>query len=233
MERYFLTTVKVNIKGKHEPDENGYYKLNMGGAELYNEAGNYYPMNNLVEKALSAVKRKISGGYLKGEMEHPRKTSGMTLNDFKERFRRVDPTRGCIHIKDLEVIKQDDGKFVFVGTVKPIEPYGHIVKNGLENELMNVALSIRVITKHAMISGVLNKMLVDIVTWDFVEEPGIAVANKFDTTAEDFGSPKCTCSDDDICEISVTSDDEFDVESFSDSKELTLNGLVEVIVTSW
>ena len=67
-----------------------------------------------------------------------------------------------------------------MGKVKPSGPMGPSLKEQLENPSENVAFSVRSLTRDKRIAGQLFKHMTTLVTWDYVNEPGISVATKYD-----------------------------------------------------
>jgi ribosome-interacting GTPase 1 len=67
------------------------------------------------------------------------------------------------------------------GKVKPAGPHANVLKEDLDNKKANVCFSIRCLTSVEVKNGVTIKKIEEIITWDRVIEPGINVANKWDT----------------------------------------------------
>lgn len=178
-----LGTTKV---GKLTPDENGYYDLILGALEFDNSYGAQYSLRSAQElfKASSSLVRRMNNGYCKSECGHPKREPGMTDDDFLYRIMRIEETRVCAHIKkvwiDFDSVKHKGRPVIAIrGLVKPSGPLGPSLKESLENPDENVAFSIRSITDDEIYRGKHIKHFREIITWDFVTEPGLSIANKF------------------------------------------------------
>jgi hypothetical protein len=70
-----------------------------------------------------------------------------------------------------------------IAWVKPSGPNGPALEASLDNPNENVCFSIRSFTDDYRERGITRRVLKTIVTWDYVNEPGIAVAEKFKAPA--------------------------------------------------
>lgn len=186
-----------NNNGTLEKDDKGYYKVRLGAINSFNQSGDFYladGVNDLVSKNGSVLKRRLDNGYLKGEAGHPKFIPGtMSKADFYSRNLRIELTNVSHHIREviLEPTDKDSGllgggKVVNIdGWVKPSGPLGDALLKDLEDPDINVAFSIRCFSKDAIINGVNIKKILQIVTWDWVLEPGIAKANKWSKIANE------------------------------------------------
>lgn len=182
--------VGTNKSGVLKPNADGYYTLVLGALNIFNSAGAYYPFESAKElfKESSSLIRRISNGALRGEMGHPRQ-NGMSMRDFMNRVMDIYEPNVCCHIRkvwlDYQGVKDERGRPVIaiMGEVKPSGPMGQALKDALDNPSENVCFSIRSITNDTMNSGVLHKHIRTIVTWDYVNEPGISVAKKWHSPA--------------------------------------------------
>lgn len=173
--------------GVLKPDENGYYDLILGALDFPNSYGAEYTSMSAKElfKASSSLIRRINNGYCRSEYGHPKREPGMTDSEFMMRVMRIEETRVCAHIKqawiDTESIKDAHGRRVIAirGLVKPAGPYGDTLVKQFQNPDENVAFSIRSITDDELRGGKHLKHLREIVTWDYVTEPGLSIANKY------------------------------------------------------
>jgi hypothetical protein len=82
---------------------------------------------------------------------------------------------------DFENVKGPDGRPVIaiISEVCPSGPQGGALERSLNNPQENVCFSIRAFTDDYRDGGITKRVLKTIVTWDYVNEPGIAVAEKF------------------------------------------------------
>lgn len=170
-------------------DENGYYKVKMGTLNSYNQNGVFYKIESLdalLNNPRGALHNRIKDGILKAEVGHPN-FDGLYGNDLTYAIFNIDLKNTCAHIKELEFIKT--GKFetgwnnypiydVF-GWVKPIEPYGHLIKDALENPDENVAFSVRSAVAEDRVGTMLVRTILDISTYDFVHENGVKNATQW------------------------------------------------------
>ena len=204
-----FTATKLVAKGKQgilKPDSDGYYDLVIGGLNVFNSVQQYYVLKGaeaLFEQS-SQFMRRVKNGVLKGELGHPKRTGVMkdrlgretafrlTDDEYLERVLRIEETNTCCHFKEIYLdqnfgrdnpdVKNKDAVAIH-GLVKPCGPYGDTLKEALENNSENVCFSIRALTRDYYERGIMNRCLERIVTWDFILEPGIHYANKWDTPA--------------------------------------------------
>lgn len=187
-----------NKVGKLEPDENGYYKVVLGGFDIPNPQGNVYPYKaakHLFEES-STLMRNITSGNLYGEWGHPKRQPGQTLSNYIKRCSIVDEANIAFHIKKIEIseseVKDDSGNTVVsvIGWVKGVGPKASEFDKMLANPDQNVCFSIRAATDDVPnANGKLNRNLTSIITWDFVVYPGLKVAQKYKSPAlESFDS---------------------------------------------
>lgn len=174
--------------GKISADADGYYTVVLGALDFFNSAGDFYvyePAKELFESS-SSLMRRVSSGALRGEYGHPRFVPGMTNRDFLMRV--MDVNEQCVshHIKDVWIdsnsVTDKDGRkcIAIMGRVKPCGPYGEQLAAQFENPNENVCFSIRSLTEDIVdANGTTIKTLREIITWDYVNEPGIHVANKY------------------------------------------------------
>ena len=185
--------VRTGAENKQiKKDDKGYYFITLGAFNAYNRSGAFYLMDgvrDLVENKSSSLNRRIRDGYLKGEAGHPVYESGMSSGEFIERNLRIEHARISHHIRDVFFKETQTpsgmsgkGNIVLVQAwLKPDGPMGDALKKSLDDPEQNVAFSIRCFTKDEMVNGTVIKQVVQIVTWDWVVEPGMKMANKFDT----------------------------------------------------
>lgn len=181
----------TNKKGVLKPDSDGYYTLVLGGLDMFNSAGAFYPLASArqVFEASSSLMRRIAGGNCRGEYGHPKKTPGMSTREFVERICVIDEAKVCCHIGSVVLehgtMKDAQGRPIvgIIGRVKPSGPLGEPLRASLENGQENVCFSVRSLTDDRFERGVMNKHIKTIITWDFVNEPGLSVANKYNSPA--------------------------------------------------
>lgn len=178
----------VNKEGVVKPDATGYYDVILGAFDYYNTNGAFYafePAKKLLEDS-GILMRRIKKGVLHGERGHPKREEGMSDEDFIRRALSIDEGNIAFHIKEIEVDDQNvvdkNGKKIIAirAKIKPCGPAGDDLKASLENPHQNTCFSIRSFTEDVTNGLSRIKNVVEIITWDWVVEPGIAIANKYD-----------------------------------------------------
>jgi hypothetical protein len=191
--RYTATKLQaVQKAGILKPDSDGYYPLVIGGLNVVNSAGEYYVLEGAKElfDSSSILMRRIKNGNLKGELGHPKRQPGMSEDAYYARIMRVEETNVCSHFKEVWLDDKygknnprvnNPSMVAIMALVKPSGPQAQSLKQSLENKAENVCFSIRALTEDHLIRGVNHRILRSILTWDNVTEPGISIANKWDT----------------------------------------------------
>lgn len=181
----------TNKAGILKPDADGYYTLVLGAMNVYNSAGAFYPYDSAkdVFKASSSLMRRIANGACRAELGHPKKVPGMSMRDFLDRVMQIHEENVCAHIKEVSIdaksVKDANGRTVIavIGKVKPSGPHAAVLKASLENPSENVCFSVRSLTEDVRVGPEWHKHIRNIITWDYVNEPGISVANKYASPA--------------------------------------------------
>jgi hypothetical protein len=182
--------VGTNKAGTLKPDTDGYYQVVLGALDVYNNTGAFYPEATARQlfQASSSLMRRIASGNLRGEYGHPTPEPGMSMDAFVARVRRIDEDRICMHIRKVWIdysFKNLQGQpiIAILGEVRPSGPRGPALKDQLENRFEDVCFSIRSLTHDFNSGGRLTKNFKMIVTWDYVNEPGLDVARKWNSPA--------------------------------------------------
>ena len=188
--------VGTNKKGILKPDENGYYSQPIGGLNVFNSAGMYYTYEgakHLFEDQSSAFMRRVKRGALRGENGHPKKLSNQSLEEYANRILTIDEANICVHWAEISLdfdnFKDANGKPIIgiIGKFIPSGEKGYILEKALANPLENICFSIRSFTEDYYVRGVIHRDLRTVVTFDFVNEPGIGIAEKYKSpTLESF-----------------------------------------------
>lgn len=207
-------------KGVLLKDEKGYYEVTLGAFNIYNSAGDYYPLLDSVKEMFApngALRRRLDRGFCRGELDHPAPQPGQTAMDFVKRVLAIQPEKVSHHISSvrLEESRDDKGNAVVlvIGRVRPSGPYGAVVADALDNTEENAAFSIRSLADRKVVAGRAERHVNMIVTWDYVNEPGIAVANKYQTpTMESLGN-SILVTEEILRKICTVSDSTVSVES--------------------
>lgn len=180
----------VNKTGVLKPDADGYYEITLGALDVFNSAGAFYPLGPAKQlfEGSSSLMRRIENGNCKGECGHPKMSPGMSMRDYLARIMRIEETNVCCHFREvrLTTIPSKDGRGTVVGVVgkvKPSGPKGPALKEALDNPHENVCFSVRSLTNDTPHNGILHKSVKTIVCWDWVVEPGISVATKYNSPA--------------------------------------------------
>jgi hypothetical protein len=185
--RFACTALKGTGKqGVLPPDKDGYYTLPIGGLNCYNSVGAHYPYapaKALFEQS-SSLMRRIKTGCLKGEYGHPKKEA-MDMDAYIDRIMKIDEKSVCVHFEeiwlDFNAIKDDMGRPIvaIMASLKPDGPYADSLSGSLNDPRQDTCFSIRSFTEDTKVAGVNQRSLVEIVTWDYVTEPGINQARKY------------------------------------------------------
>lgn len=177
-----------NKKGVIKPDEEGYYTIPLGALNTYNSAGEYYVAEEAIKlfDSSSSLMRRIKNGALYAELGHPKKDN-MSTEAFYRRMGYVDERCICGHIAEVS-IDFNYGKnhpeinnselILILGKVRPAGPHAESLKMSLESSKQNSAFSVRGITENIPRNNRMERILTNIITWDYVVEPGINVACK-------------------------------------------------------
>lgn len=176
----------TNKTGILKPDEHGYYKLILGALNFHNAAGIYYDYDTSkqVFEESSSFMRRMRGGNLYSEVEHPEWKPGMSLDDYVRRIRYIDGHNVCAHIREIELVMEEKGAYgkpvcVIYGWVKPDREKGHLLAAALENPKQNVCFSIRSLVEERRVGSTIFRSIQELVGFDWVIEPGISKAHKF------------------------------------------------------
>lgn len=224
----------INKQGKLKKDQDGYYEIVIGGLNIANSSGIVYVLDGakkLFEDS-SALQRRIKNGSLYGESGHPIKPSNMGMDDYIVRVLTIDNNNVCCHFK--EIYLDDSNSFNNNGTtkntvaiiakLKPFGPRGAALEESLNNPNINTAFSIRSLSEDFYRNGVTMRTITEIVTWDWVIEPGISIATKWDTPSlEDFKDSIIKADTTDLKRLSKTS-----MVSNEDSR-LLLNNIIAIM----
>lgn len=177
----------TNKAGTLKPDADGYYEMIVGGLNIFNSAGQYYCLEGAKDLFMesSQFQRRIKRGALKGEVSHPKQEKGMSFDDYVGRILEIRESNVCVHFSeiwlDFNKVKDNNGKAVVAIMAKliPSGPHGPMLQKSLDNPKENVCFSIRSFTRDFYDRGVQIRELKNIVTFDFVLECGISIANKY------------------------------------------------------
>ncbi|WBF04701.1 hypothetical protein [Erwinia phage vB_Ea277G] len=181
----------VNNTGKIKRLDNGYVEVVLGALEHPNSYGAVYDEGRAREflRQGSVFMRRISQGFLRGELGHPPQRECRDYNDYVERIHTILEKNVAIHIRKVWIDSNhvlNDGRkcIAIMGEICPDGPHAHVVERLLNNPSANLAFSIRSMATDKYVAGKKRKYLDAIITWDVVNEPGLDVATKYN-------SPSC------------------------------------------
>lgn len=177
----------TNKVGDLKADEDGYYEVVLGGLNVANGSGAYYPLKGAehVFMESSPLMRRIATGNCRGEYGHPYRLPGQTPQEYLARCMKIQEDRIAFHIAsvrlDDKILKGPNGQTIIaiIGKIRPCGPYGHVLEEQLRNSKENVCFSIRALTNDTFVNGIMTKVLRFVLNWDYVNEPGIAQASKW------------------------------------------------------
>ena len=213
---YFTSTklAKMGKKGVYKPDSDGYYTIVLGALNCYNSAGHFYTADgatHLFEKS-SGFMRRVQNRCVKAECGHPEFVAGMTEDQYVNRILTIVEKNVVAHIADIW-LDFDFGKnhpeydnrdlIAIMGKVKPSGPHAAWFKECLDNGVEDVCFSIRALTRDYYNRGTRIRVLDQIVTFDYVTEPGISIARKFNSPAMEQLSDKVMTDSDTFIKAST------------------------------
>lgn len=183
-----IGTTKV---GRLNCDPSGYYDVVLGAFNAANSGGAWYDVASArasFEDNLEFM-RRIKSGSMYGENGHPTPVPGMTKQDWLLRIMTIEQLNRSHHIREIvmddTVFKNADGTpmLAVFGRIKPSGPHAQTLADSLENEHENTAFSLRSITndRYDPYRGCMVKIMRKPVTYDYVIEPGMAIATKYNT----------------------------------------------------
>ena len=189
-------------KGIMTPDSDGYYTVVVGALNSYNSAGEFYTAEGAVDlfQQSSQLMRRIKNGALYSELGHPKKAPGMSMDEFYCRVISIEETNVCGHFSEIN-LDLDFGKKNphlrspnLIAITAKVKPAGHkatALQLALENPKQNAAFSVRGLTDNKSVGGRTERRLTNIITFDFVTEPGISVADKISSPSLESIDSKC------------------------------------------
>lgn len=182
----------LNKAGNLPQDADGYRTVVLGGLNVYNSAGELYTDDAAVRELFQGsglLMKRMGRGRLRGEYGHPKQLPGESDRDFINRIFLINEDRICVHFKEIYLddknVKDEKGKPIvaIIGKIAPSGPFGDTLKRSLENKNENVCFSIRAFTDDQRVRGINYRQLKTIITWDYVNDPGISFAEKFHSPA--------------------------------------------------
>lgn len=185
---------KTTVNGNVERREDGCFKVILGSLDTYNVHDEFYLAEG-VEELLStggyhSFASKLKRKSVKGESRHPFREVGMTDTEFVNRNMIVDNTTASHQILEVmlektnEVEKPGTCVILIWGWIKPTEnDLGRALKADLLDSEINVCFSIRCFSRIKVINGVISRLITNIITWDWVDNPGKPRSGKLGISA--------------------------------------------------
>jgi len=208
-------TVLANygVKGVLKPDAHGYRTIILGGFGTENESGIYYDAPSAIAAlngSDSVMRRKLNKRMLFGEADHP-DIRGLSQEDAIRRLLEIKIDRKSHNIKDIRIVtdKYYDKKgrlyAAVEGDISPSDnQYGRDLEKDLNDPEQNTAFSIRSILDTTR-STVKTRYIKVPITWDRVDEPGMAMAMKYASPACERFNPleinKFKCGDEVVMDL--------------------------------
>ncbi|QTH80297.1 putative prohead core protein protease [Pseudomonas phage pPa_SNUABM_DT01] len=178
----------INKVGDLKKLDNGYVEVRLGAIGAFNSAGWLYREEEgrrLLEGSGGLMRMINQNNTLRGECGHPRFQPGMSQLAWFTRVNDIFEPNTCFHMRRLMLApgKDEQGRPVtdVLAEVRASGKESAWFDKQLENRDENVCFSIRSFTEDKVIGGVKTKLLKKIVTWDTVNEPGIANSSKYGT----------------------------------------------------
>lgn len=185
--------VGTNKLGILPKDKDGYYTQAIGALNIHNTSGHLYTaepeVRRLFSDSASFFLKNIRGGTLRGEVDHPEWPANMPEEEYAARMLEIRPTNTCVHWADIwlddTLNKNDDGSAVWTIMAKfiPSGVHGAMLEKQLANGRENVCFSLRAFTMDRVILGKRHRRIVEPITFDYVNRPGIPVAEKWKSPA--------------------------------------------------
>lgn len=178
----------TNKQGILTPNADGYYTQPIGALRVFNSAGHFYTDDRQaleLFKSSSGFMRRVQRGAVRGEVDHPEWVKGMSESEYEARMYYIDPKNCCVHFSHIELdfnnYKDINGQplIAIIGTFTPSGVHGAMLERQLKNGKENVCFSIRAFTLDRYVGRVRHRTLAEIVTFDYVNEPGIHIAEKY------------------------------------------------------
>lgn len=185
--------VGMNKQGILQPQQDGYYEVVLAALNFPNPRGDRYTLASAqrILGETSDFTRRIREGNLRGENGHPKRESHMTDAQFLARCHDIYEARISHHIREVWIDQTGAVKnygaepvVAIMGLVKPCGEMGHLLAQSFENRHENTCFSLRALTDcFRRPDGGLDKEFVNLVTFDWVHEPGLRPATKYSSPA--------------------------------------------------
>lgn len=189
--RFAVARMNFNDKsGILKPDQYGYRNMCVGALGMRNSGGALYVRKESEDlfKKSSSFMRRTQSGYLFGEYGHPKKHPAEDMRAFMKRVMYPEEKNIAVHHSDFtldddynKIPNMPKGAVAIISRLKPAGPYGPTLETDLSNGFQNSAFSIRTLSKDVNVGGEIGRVLTVPITFDYVTEPGLPIANKWDS----------------------------------------------------
>lgn len=185
--RFVATALPSGKAGILKPDANGYYSMYVGALNVHNSMGWYYPFEaakHIFMDGSSEFNRRVAERALRGEVGHPKLLPGMSEAQYFTRLLSIYEENICVFFKsitlDFDNCYDANGNKV-VGILAELQPDGkqaHVLERKLTNPDKGACFSIRSFTRDYPCNNTIHRAIRKVVTFDDVNEGGIALASK-------------------------------------------------------
>lgn len=174
-------------KGILKKLDNNYHEIILGAFAAFGNGGWLYDLKSAMRYIENDREflNLLQAGRLRSEWGHPRRDPGMNDREWFMRICDIVESNTASHIRRIRVsmdtVKDERGRYVaaVIGEVTPSGPQASCFQRQLENPDEDVNYSIRCFAHRNL--GNMTKHINRIITWDNVNDPGIAVASKYQT----------------------------------------------------
>ena len=185
--RFLKTQTKQGLIPKN-PD--GTYTVCVGSLDQISKADGLFYSSHGAEKFFSTQGRfmdNLDKNYLFGECGHPEREVGMTDEQWLQRnmivvekhiSHTIHAVRMVPNFKDPET---GETVIALMADIKPAGLGGAALERDLNTPGVNVSFSIRCLTVPKFIGGRSVRVLYKLVTFDWVNRPGMSPANKYNS----------------------------------------------------
>ncbi len=185
---YSSTALSNGKKGVLKELDSGYYMQPIGALNVFNSAGQFYPLATARHhfEANSVLMRRIQTGNCRGEVGHPKRLPGQSFVEYVARIAQIWEDNVCVHFRKVHLDmsgswKDREGRpmVAMLGEFCPAGAKGGSLRDAVNNGCENVNFSLRSYTNDVVSGNTMNKHITKIFGWDWVNEPGITIANKW------------------------------------------------------
>lgn len=173
-------------KGGELLRDGDYYYVCLGALNIFNSQGHFYELeaSKRAFDESTVFMRTCLAGNQYGEDNHPKFEGWMSEEQFLARNEEIDVDRRAVMIREIEFKPTDKlcnnlPVTEIWGWVKPFGVRGGELEKALNDPHQNVCFSVRAWILEKWVNGVKWMMIDEVITFDWVPEPGISIASKF------------------------------------------------------